>query len=51
MAGNKRSNKSRNQTTGKTRHQDDAPWHKKNRSRSKARNNQAKRSRRANRGK
>ena len=49
MAGTKRANKARNQTTGGRKHIDDAGWHRNNRKRNKARNQQAKRSRRANR--
>lgn len=51
MAGNKRSNKARNQTDGTMRGRDDATWFKNNKKRGRARNKQASKSRRANRGK
>ena len=50
MAGNKRKNGARNQTSGTRRHQDDAAWHKNNTDRSRKRQKIAKASRKANRG-
>lgn len=50
MAGNKRKNKARNQTTGNVRGRDDATWFKNNKQRQRGRSKMAKASRRANRG-
>ena len=51
MAGNKRKNKARNQTTGSRRGIDDAKWFQSNRARNRKREKIAQRSRRANRAK
>ncbi len=51
MAGNKRANKARNQTTGRHRGIDDAPWFKKQKERQRKRSQMAKASKRKNRRK